>query len=256
MKQTWMGVALLALSGAGLTAADEDQVKWLKLDEARAKSIVTGKPVLVICISDLIPDGPATKGLDRSFTSELVRPQKDEFLFVKCTDMATIKAVQATSKCEFITFDPDGDVILRTVVKSTQDLANAMKTSLTTYANQPIVWSSDPPMPVERGATGKVLTVLLFKDASDEVATTIHSLEDRSVVKFHSRCNFVAMEFRKGSSEVARWNVLSAPTLILLDPQKEFGPKSILERAAEKKTPRELRAFFRKGLVTLEKARR
>jgi hypothetical protein len=256
MKQTWIGVSLLALSGAGLTAADEDQVKWLKLEEARAKSIVTGKPVLVICISDLIPDGPATKGLDRSFTSELIRPQKDEFLFVKCTDMATIKAVQATSKCEFITFDPDGEVILRTVVKSTQDLANAMKASLTAYANQPIVWSSDPPLPVERGATGKALTVLLFRDSSDEVAATVRSLEDRSVVKFHSRCSFVALEYRKGSPEVARWNILTAPTLLLLDPQKEFGPKSIVERVVDKKTPRELRAFLRKGLVALEKPRR
>lgn len=256
MTRIWLGILLLALPGAGLTAADEDQVKWVKLDEARARSLATGKPVLVLCLSDLIPDGPATKGLDRSFTSELIRPYRDEFLFVKCTDMTTIKAVQATSKCEFITFDPEGDVILRTVVKGTPDLANAMKMTLATYANQPIVWSSDPPAPVERGASGKSLTVLLFKDASDEVAATIRSLEDRSVVKFHARCNFVALDFKKGSPEVAKWNVLSAPTLILLDPQKEFAPKSTLERVAEKKSPRELRSFLRKGLVTLEKSRR
>src|SRR5258706_4402388 len=148
----WIAVGALwiFLPNVGLVAGDEEQVRWIKLDEARARSIASGKPVLVFCMTDLIPDGPPTKGIDRSFTSELVRPQRDEFLFVKCTDMNTVRAVKATSKCEMIFFDPDGDELHRTVVKSSQDIAAAMKATLTRYANQPIRWTSEAPAPFER----------------------------------------------------------------------------------------------------------
>jgi hypothetical protein len=256
MNWTRTSVALLALMWSARLAADEDQVKWVRLDEARARSAATGKPVLVICLTDLIPDGPGTKGIDRSFTSELIRPLRDEFVFVKCTDMATIRAVKATSKCELITLDPDGDEILRTVVKSTQEIAAAMKNTLARYANQPIHWSADPPAPVERSPDSKRLTVLLFGDASDDVAFLIRSLEDRVVAKLHPRCSFVAMPYRKDSADVAKWNVLAAPTLILLDAEKEFGPKAVVERMAEKRTPRELKTLLRRALVAVERTHR
>jgi hypothetical protein len=254
----WIAASALwiVLPTFGLFAADEEQVRWVKLDEARAKSILTGKPVLVLCITDLLPDGPPTKGIDRSFTSELVRPQRDEFLFVKCTDMSTVKAVKATSKSEMIFFDPDGEELHRTVVKCTQDIADAMKVTLTRYANQPIRWTSEPPAPVERSPDGRKLTVVLFRSASEDVEGVIRSLEDRSVSKFHSRCAFVSMEYRLGSETVAKWTVVAAPTLLLLDAEKEFGPKAVLDRTSGRKTPREVRGFLRKGLAEIEKSHR
>ena len=83
--------------------------------------------MFVLCFTDLLPEGPPTKGIDRSFTSEPVRSQRDEFLFVKCTDMGTLKAVKATSRCEMIFFDPDGEELQRSVATGTQDIVNAMK---------------------------------------------------------------------------------------------------------------------------------
>jgi len=68
--------ALALASSSRFLSADDEQVKWIKLDEARAKSLATGKPILVVCLTDLVPEGPPTKGIDRSFTSEQVRPQK------------------------------------------------------------------------------------------------------------------------------------------------------------------------------------
>jgi hypothetical protein len=253
MVWRWMAVAVAMLSWRGLLAADEEQVKWLKLDEARAKSAATGKPVLVICLTDLLSEGPGTKGIDRSFTTDMIRPFKDEFYFVKCTDMATVRAVKATSKCEFITYDPDGEEIHRCVTKSTADIAVAMKKTLASYCSRPITWSTEAPAPVERSPDSKRLTVVLFRD---DVASLVSALEDRSVAKLQCRCTFVSIPFRKDSPEVAKWKILGAPTLLLLDAEKEFGPKSILERTGEKKNPRELRALLRRVLAAVEKSHR
>jgi len=170
--------------------------------------------------------------------------------------MATVKAVKATSKCELIFLDPDGDELYRTVAKGTPDIANAMKAVLMNYTDRPIQWVPDPPAPAQRSPTGKKLTVVLFRNASDDVATVVRSLEDRSVAKLHPSCTFVAMDFRKDSPEVAAWNVLGAPTLLLLDAEKEFGPKSIVERTSGRKNPREVKSFLRKGLAGIEKSHR
>lgn len=255
MRTAATGVLLLALL-AGSLAAQEEQVKWVKLDEARARSAATGKPVLVIVMTDLIPDGPGTKGIDRSFTSEMIRPQKDEFYFVKCCDMTTVRAVKATSKCELITFDPDGEEILRTVVKSTQEIATAMKETLVRYSPKPISWVPEAPAPVERSPGGRRLNVVLFQAASDDVHATIRSLEDRSVAKLHPRCTFIAMAFRKDSPEVAAWNVLNAPTLLILDAEKPFDPKNVVARLSDKRSPREVKSFLARGLAAVEKSHR
>jgi len=246
--------ALLALFGP--LAADDEQIRWVKLDEARARSFLTGKPVLVLCFTDLLTEGPPTKSIDRSFVADPVRSQRDEFLFVKCTDLATLKAIKATSRCEMIFFDPEGDELQRSVVACTQDIVNAMNSALTRYANRPIEWTSDPPAPVERSPQGRKLTVVLFRNASDDVEAVIRSLEDRSVAKFHPGCAFVSMEYRAGSETVAKWNVVAAPTLLLLDAEKEFGPKAVVDRTVGRKSPREVRGLLRKALAQLEKSRK
>jgi len=237
---------LLMLAGPG-----DEQVKWIKLDEARARSAVSGKPVLVWSISALLVDGPPTKGLDQAFQSEIVRVQKDDFHFVKCADMNTIKAVKATSKCELIIFDPDGDELLREVAASVPQLAAAMKAATARYSNKPIQWSVGAPP-----ADSKPMTVVLFSDGSEAAEVAARTLEDRRVVKFHERCSFVRIDYRKDAPEAKAWNVSCAPTLILLDHAKDFGPKSSVERSAERKTPREMKSFLVRGLTAIEKARR
>ncbi|HZE97334.1 MAG TPA: hypothetical protein VE981_09930 [Planctomycetota bacterium] len=236
--------------------ADEEQVKWIKWEEARARSVATGKPVLVFCITDLLAEGPATKGLDRVFTTEPIRLQRDDFLFVKCSDMTTVRAVKATSKCELIVFDPDGDELLRTVVKSSAEVAAAMKETTARYSSKAIQWNVNAP-PVQSGPSdGKQMVVVLFGNDSDEVGAAVRSLEDRRVAKLHSKCVFVRMEYRKDSPEVKAWNVISAPTLLVLDSVKDFGPKSVIERSSERKNPKEMKAFLARVLGVIEKSRR
>src|SRR5258708_22957894 len=117
--------AIVILSACATLWADEEQAKWMKLDEARARSASTGKPVLVICMTDLVSEGPGTKGIDRSFSTDQLKVFKDEFHYVKCTDMATVRALKIQSKCELITLDPDVEKILRCVTRITADLAPA-----------------------------------------------------------------------------------------------------------------------------------
>lgn len=256
MKSIPVAAVLVVLALAPSLRADDEQVKWIKLDEARAKSAATGKPVLVFCMTDLLVDGPATKGLDRAFASECVRTQREEFLFVKCTDMTTVRAVKATSKCELIIYDPDGDELTRTVVKSAQEIAAAMKDTLTRYASHGIQWNLNSPPAPSGSSEGKQMVVVLFGNDSDECAAAIRSLEDRRVAKYHAKCVFVRIPYQKDSPEVKAWNVVSAPTLLIMDSVKEFGPKSVVERSSERKNPREMKSFLARGVSAIEKARR
>lgn len=252
MRFLW--VALVSLALGGPLVADDDQIKWVKWEEARAKSITGGKPVLVFCMTDLIPDGPPVKGLDRAWACEPVRIYRDEFHFVKCTDLKLAKTVKATSKCEMIFLDPDEVELLRVVVKSTAEIAAAMKDVLTRYATKLISWTpNSPPAKVE----GKPMTVVLFGDDSDAaVAAAVRTLEDRRVSGIHEKCVFVRIPYQRDSAEVRDWKINGAPTLLLLDSTKDFGPKSVLERASDRKTPKEMKAFLVKGLLAVEKARR
>jgi hypothetical protein len=255
MRRLWVGAALVSLALRGSLAADDEQVKWIKWDEARAKSSVTGKPIVIFCATDLIVDGPPVKGLDRAFASELVRIYRDEFFFVKCTDLKMVKAIKATSKCELIFLDPDDLELLRIVVKSSAEIAAAMKDCLTRYVNKPITWTSNSP-PKGTSVEGKPMVVVLFGDDSDGAAAAIRSLEDRRVSSVHEKCLFVKIAYRKEAPETKEWNIQGAPTLLILDSLKDFTPKSVLERSAERKTPKEMKAFLVKGLAAIEKARR
>ncbi|HLF94935.1 MAG TPA: hypothetical protein VJB14_15820 [Planctomycetota bacterium] len=256
MRHLWAGAALVSLALRGPLAADEEQVRWVKWEEARAKSSAGGKPVLVFCMTDLIVDGPPVKGLDRAWASECVRTYKDDFHFVKCADLKLAKAVKATSKCELIFLDPDGVELLRVVVRSAEEIAAALKECLTRYAGKPIAWTPNSPPSQESAPSGKPMTVVLFGDDSEGVAAAIRSLEDRRVAGVHEKCLFVRIQYRKDSAETREWNVQGTPTLLLLDSIKDFGPKSVLERSWGRKTPREMKAFLIKGLVAIEKGRR
>jgi hypothetical protein len=253
MGRLHLAAALGVLALVGPLAADDEQIKWVKWEEARAKSITGGKPVLVFIMTDLIPDGPPSKGLDRAWACEPVRAYREEFHFVKCTDLKLAKTVKATSKCELIFFDPEQVEISRVVIKSVAEIAAALKDVLTRYAAKPIAWTPGPP---PSGAGDRPMTVVLFGDDSDAAAATIKVLEDRRVAGVHEKCFFVRIAYKRDSAEVRDWKIIGAPTLLLLDSTQAFGPKSVLERSTERKSPREMKAFLIKGLLDIQKARR
>ncbi len=233
-------------------AADEGQVRWVKLEEALGRSAADGKPTVVFCATDLLVEGPPVKGMDPAFKAEAVRGFRDDFHFVKCADLKTVKAVRAVSRCELIVLDPERSDILRTVVKSSAEIAAALKGALAAYARRPIVWTSDAP-PAE---SGKPLLVLYFGDESADGLAAVEALEDRRVSGLHEKCVFVRIAYRKDSAEARQWNVQGAPSFLLLDSKREFKPASVVERLWGKKTPREMRSFLGKGLAAIERGRR
>ena len=104
-----------------------------------------------------------------------------------------------------------------------------MKAATARYSSKPIQWSVGAPP-----ADSRPMTVVLFSDGSEAAEVAARTLEDRRVVKFHERCAFVKIDYHKDAPEAKAWNVSCVPTLILLDHAKEFGPKSSVERSAER----------------------
>lgn len=252
-----LGAALAAfLSGA---AARDDQPEWVKYEAARAAASVTGNPLLVFVVSDLIPGGtgPSTDSLDRAWAAPNVRKQWESFHFVKCSDPKTSEAVRAVSRGEVIITDPDGDEIARDIVRSAEQIEKVMKTALERYADKSVPWVPYGEKEIESRKKSGLLLVIAFvaegKDRTRENDDSLKPLEDRSIVKLHPRCAFLRADFRKDSPLARRWGVAQAPTLVLADLSKEPGPEAVLDRAVGKKTPRELKALLQKGLKALAK---
>ena len=138
MTRFCTALAILSLAQGITLAGDEDKFRWIKLEEALPRSSADGKPTAIFVSTDLLVDGPPLKGTDRNFEMMEVRPFREEFHFVKCTDMRTVKAVRAQAKCELIVLDPDAAEIHRVIVRTPLEIANALKSALAQYARKPI----------------------------------------------------------------------------------------------------------------------
>ena len=255
MTRFCTALALLCLAQGSSPAGDDERLRWLKLEEALPRSSADGKPTAVFVATDLLVDGPPVKGMDRAFEMAEVRPHREDFHYVKCTDLKTVKAVRAQSKCELIVLDPDAADICRVVVRSPAEIAAALKNALALYARKPIAWLEKSPAPVD-GVSGRPLLVLLFGDHSADEAAVVAALENRRVARIHERCVFVRVPWSKDAPGLQGWSVTKAPTLLLLDADREVSGKFVLERSSGKKTPREMKAFLSKGLAALERSRR
>jgi len=252
MVRLWIGLAVLILAQGGALAAGGEQIKWVKLEDALGRAAADGKPAVVFCATDLLTAGPIVKYVDPAFSSEAVRAFRDAFHFVKCTDLKTVKALKAASRCELIVLDPEGSEIHRVVVGSADEIVAALKAALLQYDRKPILWNAEAPPE----GSDKPMIVLLFADDSPGAAAAVASLEDRRVARMHGQCVFVRIAYRKDSPEAKEWNIPRAPTLLLLGSGKEFKPKSVLERSSDRKSPREMKAFLAKGLAAIEKERK
>jgi hypothetical protein len=180
---------------------------------------------------------------DGSFATPTVVSQSSEFVCVRATQKVAnhykVKSVPAV-----VFTDSDGDEICRATFLDESSLQRAMKTALEKYRNQPVRWKS------EAGATSKKLLVVGF---DDEAGEALKVLEDRSIVKFHDRCEFVRLPARKDGEEAKKWGVASFPAVVLCDPSQENPEKSPIEKIVGKKSTAAVKLAIQRALAKVEK---
>jgi len=140
--------------------------------------------------------------------------------------------------------DADGEEIHRSTFLDQNSLENAMKAALEKYRNRPVSWKS------EAVATSKKLLVVGF---DDEAGEALKVLEDRSIVKFHDRCEFVRLPAKKDGEEAKKWGVSTFPALVLCDPSQESPEKSPIERLIGKKSTGTVKLAIQRALAKVEK---
>src|SRR5262249_13847300 len=100
----------------------------------------------------------------------------------------------------------------------------------------------------------KKLVALAFLDDRKDSEGLVASLEDRWVVKFHERMIFTKVAYDKNSELCKKYNVTSAPTLILVNPSQEDAKKSIVDQLVAKKELGSVRSFLMKAFDKFDKA--
>src|ERR1051326_4279398 len=85
--------------------------------------------------------------------------------------------------------DPDGDELHRASFTDESALHRAMDAALGKYQNKPVSWKSEVST-----ASSKKLLIVGF---DDETGEGLKVLEDKMLVKFHEKCDFVKLPSQK-----------------------------------------------------------
>jgi hypothetical protein len=249
--------ALAAVVGLAWTmaasATADDNPPWARFETATAMSGLSGKPILFFVSTDLAPGATTLAGgLDRMFGSRILRPRWDEFHWVKVADLKTMDLVKANVVNEMIITDSDLHELFRGVVKTGPEAEKGMNDALKKWVGRPIPYKTYDAGTFKQSA-GKPL-ILVFADLTKDSLAVLSALEQPMLAKLTEKCDFARFTFAKDAECVKQWNVVSAPTIIILDTSKEEGQKAISERAPGKKSPPEIKALILRALKKCEKA--
>lgn len=248
--------ALAAIVGlawtAGAAASPDDNPPWTRFEVATAQAGISGKPILFFVSTDLAPGATTLEGgLDRMFGARTLRPRWGEFHWVKVADLKTMDLVKANVVNEMIITDPDLNELFRGVVKAAPDAEKAIGDALKKYVGRPIPYKTYDAETFKQAA-GKPL-ILVFSDNAKESMGVLTALEQPMLARYTEKCDFARFTFKK-DEDAKKWNVVSAPTIIVLDTSKDEGPKAIFERAPGKKSPPEIKALILRALKMCDKA--
>jgi len=181
--------------------------------------------------------------VNRAFTSDAVVKKSPDFVFVKANQkLANQFGVKGAPVV--VVVDPDSEELFRGPVKGETDVAAALEKSLEKYRNQEISWAA------EAAPGSKKLLVVGFDKEGFE---GLKVLEDRMLVKYHARCQFVRFPFEKDSEAVKKWGIGSAPYIVIADAGSEKPEKSPFARLQGAKSAPFLCTEFKKALLKLEK---
>jgi hypothetical protein len=234
---------LLALCAGGPAPQD---IGWLKLEQAKAIGAHSGKLILVYVACDpKSGSAPCSGGAaERSFSDPLILKRQDDFHFVRICERKTAVAVKASRAPEAIFMDADGDEIFRSSFTDGASLDRVMSSAVQKYGPKEIAWGSEVP-----SVTGKSLVVIGFDDEKGEA---LKAFEDRTLVKYQDRIEFVKLPFKKDGDAAKKWGVSQVPSIVICDGTKEAPEKSALEKLSGKKSPAALKAAIQRALAKME----
>jgi len=223
------------------------EISWLKLDQAKAVGVNTGKLLAVYVACD--PNSGASRcsgGVgDKSFGDPAILKRGDEFHFVRVCDRKTAQLVGATRAPEVIFMDAEGDELHRSGFADAATLDRAMAAALQKSAPHAAPWAGELPA----SPSGKPLLIVGFDDEKGE---SLKGFEDRLLVKYHERFDFVRFTLKKDAEASKKWGVAQTPSIFICDAAKESPEKNALEKLSGKKTPAAIKAAIQKALSKLE----
>jgi hypothetical protein len=178
------------------------------------------------------------------------------FYMVRCADKATSDKVKSSAISTLIFIDGDGKEYYRTIVGTADTLEAAFKKASELYAKKSISWATGEASDVLSQARGdrKKLVALAFLDEKKDSETLVASLEDRWVAKYQERLVFTKIAFDRGSDACKKYNVTSAPTILLVNPSEEDARKSVVDSLVSKKELLSVRNFLAKAFDKFDKA--
>jgi hypothetical protein len=234
---------LIALWASGTSPQD---IGWFKLDQAKAVGAHSGKLILVYVACDPKSGASPCSGgsCERSFSDPAVLKRQDDFHFVRVCEKKTAQALRASRVPEAIFLDSDGDEIYRSGFTDGGSLDRAMTAALQKYAPHDVAWGSEVP-----SVSGKSLVIVGFDDEKGEA---LKAFEDKTLVKYQDRMDFVRLPFKKDGDVAKKWGVTQAPTIILCDGTKEAPDKNTLEKLTGKKSPAMLKGAILRALAKIE----
>jgi len=242
MRALWLLAPLLAA-----WSPPQQDIGWLKLDQAKAIASHTNKLILVYVACDpRSGSAPCSGGaVDHAFADASILKRQDDFYFVRVCEKKTAQLLRATKPPEAIVLDPDGDEVIRAGFSDAATLDRVLAAAQQRTGPREIRWGSEIPA----AAPGKALLVVGF---DDEKGDALKSFEDRLLVKFHDRIEFVRFPARKESETARKWGVSQGPAIFICDAAKESPEKNSLEKLTGKKSPAALKSAIQKAFQKLE----
>src|SRR6185436_7297898 len=185
-----MRVMLLVL-GLWAASTPPQDIGWLKLEQAKAVSGHTGKLILVYVACDPKSGmSPCSGGaVERSFADAAILKRQDDFHFVRICEKKTALSLRATRAPEAIFLDLDGDEVYRSALTDGVSLDRAMSAAQQKYGPKEIAWGTELP-----SVSGKSLVIVGFDDEKGEA---LKAFEDKTLVKYQDRIDFVKLPFKK-----------------------------------------------------------
>lgn len=177
---------------------------------------------------------------------------------VRCADKATSDKVKSDAISTMIFLDGDGKEYLRTVVSSVDSVEAAYKKAMELYAKRPVSWATGEISDVMSTAAGdkKKLVAIVFVDEKKDSETLLNSLEDRWVAKYQTRLVFSKVSFDRTAETCKKYNVTTAPTVLLINPAEQDPKKSIVDQLVAKKELTSVHSFLVRAFDKLDKAQK